>query len=354
MNRIILSRLGPLAVFLVLLASSSSFALPCADSDQACLRRAVEGHAVRRIAFWRPFMKGVAADRIQRAPAEIIDYLILDNRLNGFAETPEPVEISPGFKADLKAAIEELPAIVRGLMEPKLAGIFVVRHLGGTGYLEAVLDERETPVAGFIVLDENVLTRTANAWFTWRENTPFRPDPRYRLEGKIETRAGDNRKNAIQFILLHEIGHLLSVGERFHPFWFAGPQAVNREGEYPFLDVSWTVVPGGKEFASRYEKEFPYRKDVVFYGKPRLEGAAVQEVYRALAVTNFVTLYGATNPYDDFAEAFATYVHGVMMKKPYEIRILQDGAERMVFRSCWAGKRCEAKRRILSEMLQAD
>ncbi len=354
MNRIIPACFWSLAFLLILLASSPSFAQPCADSDRSCLRRAVEGHAVRRIAFWMPFMKGVPGERVRRAPAELVDYLILDNRFHGFVETPEPVDISPGFDADLKAALEELPAVVRRLMEPKLAGIFVVRNLGGTGYLEAVLDERETPVAGFIVLDENVLTRTANAWFTWRENTPFRPDPGYRLEGRIENRADDNRKNAIQIILLHEIGHLLSVGERFHPFWFAGPQAAEREGEYPFLDLSWTVAPGGKEFVSRYEREFPYRKDVVFYGKPRLDGAAVQEVYRTLEATNFATLYGATNPYDDFAEAFATYVHGVMMKKPYEIRILQDGAERMVFRSCWAGKRCEAKRRILSEMLQAN
>ncbi|NPU84903.1 MAG: hypothetical protein HPY65_10485 [Syntrophaceae bacterium] len=352
MNRSNLILCQSLAVFLILLVSFPAFALSCADSDQICLRRAVEGHAVRRIAFWKPFMKGTSKDRIRRAPADLIDYLVLDNRLNGFAETPVPVDLSPGFAADLEAALEALPPVVHTLMEPKLAGIFIVRNLGGTGYMEAVLDERETPAAGFIVLDEAVLGKTANAWFTWREGTPFRSDQQFRLEGVIENPADDNRKNAIQFILLHEIGHLLSVGEWFHPFWFEGPAAAGNEGDYPFLDLSWTVSPDGKTFLSRYEHIFPCRKDIVFYGRPKLDGAALPDVYGKLAATNFVTLYGATNPYDDFAEAFATYVHTVMMKKPYEIRVLKGREVQSVFRSCWGEERCEAKQRILAGWLR--
>jgi len=344
------------AVLAAAVALSVAFpvlALPCRESDRDCLRRAVEAHAVRRLAFWAPYMSGGVYDRIHRAPAELIEYLTLDNRLNGYPESPEPVDLSPGFAADLKAALEAMPTAVRILMEPKLAGIFIVRNLGGTGYMEAVLDDRGVPTAGFIVLDEAVLKRTANAWFTWRENTPFRPDPPFRIDGVIEAPAGDNRKNAIQFILLHEIGHLLSVGERFHPSWFAGPSAVRKAGDYPFLDLSWTVAPGGKAFVSRFEESFPQRKQVVFYGTPRLGGAEIGEVYRRLGKTNFVTLYGATNPYDDFAESFATFVHGVLMKKPYEIRILKGNAVQSVFRLCWGQERCEAKRRILSEWLRS-
>ncbi|MGV8078870.1 MAG: hypothetical protein AB2L22_02250 [Syntrophales bacterium] len=351
MNRKNILRCLSMAVSLVLLASSPVSVLSCDNSDKACLRRAVEGHAVRRIAFWRPYLKSIPEDRIDQAPAELIDYLILDNRLNGFPETPEPVDLSPAFLADLKAALAGLPMAVRDRVNPKLIGIFVVRNLGGTGYMEAVMDEHDHPVAGFIILDEAVLVRTANAWLTWRENTPFRPDREYRLEGAIELPADDNRKNAIQFILLHEIGHLLSVGERFHPFWFAGPSAVKKKGDYPFLDLSWIVAPGGAAFLSRYESVFPFRKDVVFYGTPRLDGRALPEVYRKLAETNFASLYGASNPYDDFAEAFAIFVHTVMMKKPYEIRILKGGELQAVFRSCWTEDRCEAKRRILSEWL---
>jgi hypothetical protein len=236
-------------------------------------------------------------------------------------------------------------------MEPKLEGIFIVRDLGGTGYTEAILNGCGRPVAGFIVLDEAVLGRTANDWFTWKESMPFRSDPEFRLAGIIEAPAGDNRKNAIQFILLHEIGHLLSIGGRFHPFWFDGPAAVRHAGEYPFLDLSWKVAPGGRAFVSLFDASFPERKDVIFYGHPKLDGSAIPTVYGRLERTNFVTLYGATNPYDDFAESFVTFVHVVMMGKPYEVRILRKGKVRSVFRSCWGQERCEAKRRILSAWL---
>ncbi len=341
-----------LIVAAVLTAVSPVQALPCGESDRDCLQRAVEAHPARRLSFWKPNMKGGVLERIHRAPPDLIEYLTLDNRLNGYPETPEPVDLPPDFAVDLHAALRELPAAVRTLMEPKLAGVFIVRNLGGTGYMEAVLDEQGRPAAGFIVLDQAVLARTANAWFTWREGTPFRSDPRFRMEGILEAPGEDNRKSAIRFILLHEIGHLLSVGERFHPFWFDGPAAVRRIGEYPFLDLSWRVAPDGRDFVSLFEGSFPQRKEVVFYGKPKLDGAAIGEVYRRLGETNFATLYGATNPYDDFAEAFATFVHTVLMGKPYEIRILEGGVLRSVYRSCWGQERCEAKSRILSAWLR--
>lgn len=73
--------------------------------------------------------------------------------------------------------------------------------------------------------------------------------------------------------------------------------------------------------------------------------------YEALEHTNFATLYAATNPHDDFAESFVTYVHTVLMGKPFEITLSSSGKITKVYKSCWAEERCAAKRKILEHLL---
>ena len=58
-----------------------------------------------------------------------------------------------------------------------------------------------------------------------------------------------------------------------------------------------------------------------------------------------------THPGDDFAEAFANYVHVVMMGKPFEIAISEGGRPVKTYRPCWEEPRCAAKRRVIEELL---
>ena len=75
------------------------------------------------------------------------------------------------------------------------------------------------------------------------------------------------------------------------------------------------------------------------------------ETYAALEKTNFPTLYAATNPFDDFAESFASYVHTVLMRKPFAVRIYRDGRLEKEYGSCWDQPRCAEKRKILEGLL---
>ena len=75
-------------------------------------------------------------------------------------------------------------------------------------------------------------------------------------------------------------------------------------------------------------------------------------MYRQLEGTNFATLYAATHPGDDFAEAFANYVHVVMLKKPFEIVIRQGDRVVRRYGACWDEGRCATKRRLLEEILR--
>jgi hypothetical protein len=304
---------------------------------------------VRELARWRGPMQKPLDQRHGAAPPALISYLVADNEKMGFAERPRAAAMDAAFIADVEAALRGLPAPVRRALDRKFAGVYFVEGLGSTGWTEALLDGKGNAKAGVIVLDYGVLQKlSANAWASWKENTPFMPDARYALQARIETPGEDTRRQAIQYILLHEIGHVLAVGTRLHPWNDVAPGKA--PGRWPFMDLSWVVSPGG-QYVSRFDHVFPTRASVVYYLGAKLEGARMEEAYTFLRGTSFVTLYGATNPFDDFAEAFASYAHTRLMGRPWEIVIAKDGREVLRYGACWEEERCAAKRRMVEAVL---
>ena len=58
-------------------------------------------------------------------------------------------------------------------------------------------------------------------------------------------------------------------------------------------------------FLARPQCDFDLRATVDFYGNRKLDGEAIVHAYAGLEGSDFASLYGATNPYDDFAECFS-------------------------------------------------
>lgn len=327
--------------------------LPCRADDPKCAKAAATRSPVKQLPYWTPAFEKPVERRMGSAPAELVQYLNLDNIVQGFPNRPRAAEIPEDFLKDVNDAMAELPPRVKQLVDRKLAGIYFVRDLGGTGYSDYIHGSQGTPVAGFTVLDMDALAQqTANAWATWKESSPFKADARYRLEAGIEPQGQDDRKHAIQYILLHELGHILSIGENFHPRWDRPPGAGASLDAYPFTRFSWVITNAGKGYASRFEKEFPLRKNVRYYFGARLVGEQMVKVYDQLERTNFPTLYAATKPGDDFAESFASYAHTVLLKRPLEIRLYRDGKLVKTYKSCWEEKRCAPKRKLLEDFLK--
>ena len=338
-------------MILVLLAALGACGKPCEIGDRVCAAKAIAANPAKKAAYWKAALDKPVEERIGPASQDLLDLLLLDNRGNRFPNIPRKPSLPADFMADARAAFDELPPAVKRLAAPRLAGIYFVDDLGGTGFTDQAYDAAGNPTVAFVVLDPSVLTaQSANRWATWKESTPFKADPAMRLAARIEDDAQDNRKNAIQYILLHELGHVLSVGARFHPNWNLAPNQVKSTAEFPFFQLSWSIAPEGR-YASRFDDAFPQRKDVVYYLGAKLPASAMPETYRRLEETNFPTLYAATHPADDFAEAFASYVHTVVMKRPFEIRLSSDGKVVKTFGACWSEERCAGKRRILEALL---
>ena len=347
-----------LVVFLASVIYTTAFAqasvvLPCHEDAGKCAAELRAQSPVKKIQYWKFAFRKPVEERIGSAPDELVAFLNFDNIAAGISNKPQPARIPDHFLNDVKDAFAELPAEVKKLASKKLAGIYFVNDLGGTGYTDDIDNGKSGAGAGFIVLDIDVLSKSsANTWATWKERTPFVSDHRYRLDTRIETEERDNRKNAIQYILLHELGHIFSIGEKVHPQWGQSGGKIPLD-RYPFSLLSWEYGDrNDSTYPSRFEARFPLRKNIVYYFGAKLNSNQMSMVYDQLEGTNFPTLYAATSPGDDFAESLVSYVHTIMLKRPLEISIYRDGRIVKIYTSCWEEVRCAEKRRFMENFLK--
>jgi predicted Zn-dependent protease with MMP-like domain len=293
-------------------------------------------------------------DRVGAPPQQIIEYLHLGVILQGRSYQPRAAEPDPEFLNDVRRALSELPTELKGLLSTKVAGIFMVEDISGTAWSDQIFDTNEKGVAGMLALHQSRLVKqTANSWASWKESTPFIPHPHFRLTMQIASERENDRKNAIQYVLLHELGHIFSVGRNVHPSWNDAPKDIASPDGYPYFLLSWSISKAQNRYITRFDDNvFPQRKSIHYYDdEPKLSADQMVAVYDNLERTNLPTLYASERPAEDFAEAFATYVHTVLMKKPFLITISKDDSVVKTYKACWNEERCAEKREIIEKML---
>ena len=325
---------------------------------ETSLRIQHTNHQIRRADFWAEQLQRPIDQRIAPAPPALIEFIGIENQLYNLPDKPKPATLDAQFQTDLKMALAEVPAPVKALLTDKLAGIYLLEDLGGTGYTDYIYDNQRRPVGGFIALDVAVLQRKANQWASWKERTPFIENPDYRIEAQIEHSDENNRKQAIQYLLMHELAHVISVNAGVHPPWDKWDCGRQPLSNFPFTQVSWQLQPSTTNscaLISNYDAEtLKRRADVVYYFGAKIPIEQSVEVYRNLEKTSFPTLYAATRPGDDFAEAFVSYVHTQLLGKPFQINIYHQEKLLHSFGSCWGKPRCAAKQKILEQMLKQE
>ena len=325
----------------------------CEPGDQQCLLEAKRNHLVMQAEYWIEEPAAELADRVMPAPPEIIEYLILDNQLWELDLIPEPAVYDAAFEEDLRKAIETMPPEVVALVTERLVGIFLVEDLGGTAMTERI-NNPLIPGSGYITLDAKAIDRKANEWKTWKESSVFEPDGPYVLDAIIADDASDTRANAIQYILLHEFAHIISIDSDIHPNWSLDDgRWPPKPGDFDFFDLSWEVSSDGL-LISKYKLRYPILLYIPFYfATPKTANDKMVEFFDALEKTNFPTPYAGVGFSDDFADSFVNYVHTQMLGKPFRLRVLQrDGTVVKTYYDCWEQRRCRDKREILEALLK--
>jgi hypothetical protein len=300
---------------------------------------------------WTDLQRQPLHERILPLPAEVRDFVLQVNQATGLDAVPQAVAPNDVLRADLRAALTGMPNGVLDLVAPLLLGICLGRNLGSSGATDIVVDGRDGRILGCIVLlDVDLMAaHTANSWATWKDNLPFLSGPGFTLDTTIADPHDDTRANALQFLLLHEFGHVLTADGDFLPRWWESAPDAQFSWDFSYLALSWTTNAAGR-FVPQAASDFDLRGVVDFYGNNKLDGEAIVMAYAGLELADFASLYGATNPYDDFAECFATYVHVEMMGKPHVLRIDLDGAPQAWLESFWANERSAPKRAFMERM----
>jgi hypothetical protein len=165
----------------------------------------------------------------------------------------------------------------------------------------------------------------------------------------LEPAETDTVDGALRFIFLHELGHVLGLALGVHGFWDAEPLPPETL-DSPFVRASW-MPDGSGTLVSRWRERYPVLSQLDFYGfeSAALPAGRAASAYSALARTDFPSLYGATNLYDDWAEAFAIYVHARMLGKPYRVQV--GGRETADYRSCVVTGACAEKVTLVEHYL---
>jgi hypothetical protein len=312
---------------------------------------AAELSPVQRLDHYPGALERRIEEKISLGDPDVLDWQEHVNRQ--FGQAVRPAMASPGHPLipQIRAMLAALPDPIHRLASRYVTTVYLLENDYGTGTTEAVQDAEGRWRYGYIALNLSVLNRTANDWATWKERSAFRPDSLASLALAIEPRETDTVQGALRFIFLHELGHVLGLALGAHGFWDAEPiPAETRDS--PFVRLSWTQGPEGK-LVSRWREALPVLSRLDFYSfdEARLTTRDAWEAYAALAQTDFPSLYGATNLYDDFAEAFAIYVHTRLLRRPYEVEVTGRDGRRLTYRSCIQDGRCPRKLELLEQWL---
>jgi len=265
-----------------------------------------------------------------------------------------PVPCSPKHSLIpiLQNMLRSLPAKIYRLASKYLMAIFLVEHNFGSAFTEAVKDSQGQWSTGYMLLNLTAFNRPADEWASWRENSAFHSAGNFHVRVILEEPQNNTIESALRFIFLHELGHILGIGLKVHGYW-DDPETHWLTKNSSFMRISWEPDQTGR-LVSSWKFRFPLLTRIVFYRfeQAPLSKAVTPKVYRELAQTNFTSLYGSLNPVEDFAEAFALYVHTQILNRPYLVEVHRGTEKIGVYKSCIQRHTCPGKSGFVANILK--
>jgi hypothetical protein len=233
------------------------------------------------------------------------------------------------FIDDLRDVIEDLPRPFARLFNDHVCAVVPMFDAPMSGTLATLENQRGR---GLIYLNVDALSLLPNRWLEFKEASAFDLSPDYTLVGKLAEPDENVRRVLLEYVLVHEIGHVVD--------WALAEEPTIAE----LKRLSWPLPAA---IAASPVVHYPER-----VGLPRLPGALSPGIYEFIASSAFVSPAALDNANEDFAESIATYMHSVMRRRPWQLELVKGGQVVVALRSCWDEPRCAEKRRLLESLLQ--
>ena len=225
----------------------------------------------------------------------------------------------------LAGYLQLLPDEMRRVIRDRLIAFYFVNDFMGSGMTDYLLDEKGE-VYVVVYLNPEVLRNDISTWLTQKESTAFYAEPGTGVKIDCGT-----KYKGLMYILLHEGAHMVDFVEGRTPF-------VERNfvvsGRGTVADNGYTkgIWKGYDTPVGRYEVAKPGA--IAFYDQGEQRKIQPEEavgIYRNLARTPFVSLYGTLNWAEDFAELTAFHYLTETLGQPYRITVHGSKGETFAF-----------------------
>lgn len=259
--------------------------------------------------------------------------LCLVNPQKSPGETRECLPNSESFAIPLEKIHDILPSKLQKVF-CSLDVIFVENEMETLAYAGIMREDPKKGILGaFLGVNKLLLQKAQDAASVlgWKEQKAFGiKAPRFKQipEGPSVEVQIPTPQAALQYLIIHEFAHILDFTNLANNFVCPSGETCDLEKWEPNevrklvpVQKSWSALSWKNPMAPKKEFHFPLWDSLCFYGCSKsLSVEDIEQFYRELDPTNFVTTYAAVSPYEDFAESFTFYVLNLQDSWSYDVQ----------------------------------
>lgn len=308
--------------------------------------------AVVRASYWGDDWRSLPlVERAGLLPADAVDSLREELESYGGISKIAPAGAAEYVVKDLREAVEGLPESVRRLVRERLIGVFLVDNLSieGTGEHNLgmaiqVMGMWRQHAGTIVLIDRDATDMKANRAMASMEYVPTVEYKGVSVQSRLARRNNDDRRLTLQYVLLHELGHVIDFDRKITPdsFDYGGQTA-----GCGFTCLSW-VEPRRHRFSSQIGAAMHSADNDGYDAYVK----ALPTTFRLLSASNFPSVYATSDPAEDFADSFAQYVHSVVLGHPWELTLRINGTIEEQIGSCFLERRCPGKKSYFDRLLR--
>jgi hypothetical protein len=272
--------------------------------------------AISRIELYEYSPASSLEDRIKAMPPKVLEfYRQMDGRPDYKTYLPTPAD-----KALLLSYLRLMPPAVERVFREKCVGLYFVEGFAGNGMTNWVADEKGG-LYFHMALNPAGLRQTLSETLTERERSCFLP-----ARGAGVTVDAGKKYKGLAYAVFHEAAHAADYIYGLTPMVDPDLPPAYRPAPRPdggLFGKVWELYR-----TTRPPGAYPWREKLTFYGLgggPKLTLAEAPGVYKGLAASPFVSLYGSKSWAEDFAELTAYYLITVKLGQPYAITVAGPG-----------------------------
>jgi len=174
------------------------------------------------------------------------------------------------------------------------------------------------------IIDSNL---TLKNWASWKEQLSFGADPKnynIMLDLPIIDSSPEDI-NFLYFVIAHEFGHIFDFANNINSFKECNSLEHNSDPECEVEKKSWAALSWKTNITPLVSNYFENREKLCFYTCEGniLSKSNIPQIYNDLYKTNFISLYAATQPWDDFADSFAYFYWAKRGRSTYNLMTQQ-------------------------------